>query len=55
MAILLDLLLQPLTRAKPSVRRSAVIRTRRALRSVNMTFCISCLVTDPLVVPYSSP
>jgi hypothetical protein len=38
MTTLLDLLLQPSTRAKPSVRKSAVVRTRRALRSVNMTF-----------------
>jgi hypothetical protein len=38
MAILLDLLLQPLTHAKPSLRKGAIVRARRALRSVNKKF-----------------
>ena len=41
MAILLDLLLQPSTHTKPSVRKGAVIRARRALRSVNKKIVFS--------------
>ena len=54
MAILLDLLLQPSTHAKPSVQKGAVVRTRRALRSVNMKIVYLGLSIHYSLVPCQS-
>jgi hypothetical protein len=54
MATLLDLLRQPSTRAKSSIQKGAVVRTRRALRSVNIRVVILGLNINPLAVSCSS-
>ncbi|KAA1470496.1 ARM repeat-containing protein [Dentipellis sp. KUC8613] len=57
-AVLLDLLLNPSTRAKPAIQKSALVRTRRALRSapplirvvMKTLLALSKSLPSPLVV-----